>query len=85
MKTGIICYRYPLGSLRVMVADSDAVKDVMVTNAAYYVRPAALIRSFFPSVGPPRWPSGKASALRAEDPGLASCLRQDFFGVESYQ
>ena len=27
----------------------------------------------------------KASALRAEDPGFKSCLRRDFFGVESYQ
>ena len=34
---------------------------------------------------PPRWPSGKASASRAEDPGFESPLRRDFFGVESYQ
>ena len=34
---------------------------------------------------PPRWPSGKASASRAEDPGFESRLRRDFFGVESYQ
>ena len=27
----------------------------------------------------------KASASRAEDPGFESGLRQDFFGVESYQ
>ena len=27
----------------------------------------------------------KASASRAEDPGFESRLRQDFFGVESYQ
>ena len=27
----------------------------------------------------------KASASRAEDPGLESCLRTDFFGVESNQ
>ena len=27
----------------------------------------------------------KASASRAEDPRFESCLRQDFFGVESYQ
>ena len=32
----------------------------------------------------PRWPSGKASASRAEDPGFESRLRQDFFGVKSY-
>ena len=30
---------------------------------------------------PPRWPSGKASASRAEDPGCESCLRWDFFGA----
>ena len=35
--------------------------------------------------GPPRWPSGKASASRAEDPGFESRLRRDLFGVESYQ
>ena len=34
---------------------------------------------------PPRWPSGKASASRAGDPGFESRLRRDFFGVESYQ
>ena len=34
---------------------------------------------------PPRWPSGKASASRAEDPGFESRLRRDFFVVESYQ
>ena len=34
---------------------------------------------------PPRWPSGKASASRAKDPGFESRLRRDFFGVESYQ
>ena len=34
---------------------------------------------------PPRWPSGKASASRAEDPGFEARLRRDFFGVESYQ
>ena len=33
----------------------------------------------------PRWPRGKASASRAEDPGFESRLRRDFFGVESYQ
>ena len=27
----------------------------------------------------PRWPSGKASASRAEDPGFESRLRRDFF------
>ena len=35
--------------------------------------------------GPPRWPSGKASASRAEDPEFEFHLREDFFGVESYQ
>ena len=38
-----------------------------------------------PSERPPRWPSGKASASRVEDPGFESRLRRDFFGVESYQ
>ena len=30
--------------------------------------------------GPPRWPSGKASASRAEDPGFESRLRLIFSG-----
>ena len=34
---------------------------------------------------PPRWPSGKASASRAEDPGFESRLRRDISEVESYQ
>ena len=34
---------------------------------------------------PPRLPSGKASASRAEDPGFESRLRRDFWGVKSYQ
>ena len=32
------------------------------------------------SLSLPRWPSGKASASRAEDPGFESRLRRDFFG-----
>ena len=36
-------------------------------------------------IGPPRWPSGKVSASRAEDPGFESRLHRDFLGVESYQ
>ena len=32
------------------------------------------------SCGPLCWPSGKASAWRAEDPGFESRLRQDFLG-----
>ena len=43
------------------------------------------VGGLLPAVGPPRWPSGKASASRAEDPGFESRLRRDFFGVESYQ
>ena len=30
---------------------------------------------------PPRWPSGKVSASRAEGPGFKSRLRRDFFGL----
>ena len=39
----------------------------------------------YASLQPPRWPSGKASASRAEGPGFESRLLRDFFGVESYQ
>ena len=35
-------------------------------------------RPLFPR--PPRWPSGKASASRAEDPGFESRLRRNFSG-----
>ena len=38
-----------------------------------------------PPPRPPRWPCGKASASRAEGPGLESRMRRDFFWVESYQ
>ena len=37
-----------------------------------------------PGLRPTRWPSGKASASRAECPGFESRLKRDFFGVESY-
>ena len=33
----------------------------------------------------PHWPSGKASALKVEDPGFESRLSRDFFGVKSYR
>ena len=46
----------------------------------------SLSPSLSPSLSlPPRWPSGKASASRAEDPGFESRLRRDFSEVESYQ
>ena len=40
---------------------------------------------FLTEMQPPRWPSGKASASKAEDLKFESRLRRDFFGVESYQ
>ena len=43
------------------------------------------VSSSYSTKRPPRWPSGKASALRAKDHGFESRLRRDFFGVESYQ
>ena len=33
---------------------------------------------------PPRWPSGKASASRVEDPGFESRMRRDFFSGSSH-
>ena len=44
-----------------------------------------LVKEQISSRGPRRWPSGKASASRAEDPGFESHSRRDFFGVKSYQ
>ena len=32
-----------------------------------------------PTSLPPRWPSGRVSATRVEDPGFESRLRRDFF------
>ena len=37
-------------------------------------------KACLPSPRPPRWPSGKASSSRAEDPGFESRSRRDFFG-----
>ena len=37
-----------------------------------------------PFWGPPRWPSGKASASRAEDPGFESRLRLNFVSRSSH-
>ena len=57
-------------------------------NSLSQKRPMVRLLPFFavvPKDGPPRWPSGKASASRAEGPGFESRLRRDFFGVESYQ
>ena len=39
--------------------------------------------SLLTGFAPRRWPSGKASASRPEDPGFKSRLRWDFFGVKS--
>ena len=35
---------------------------------------------FLTALSPPRWPGGKASASRAEDPEFESRLRRDFLG-----
>ena len=51
--------------------------SVVINNKRRSV-PSLLLR-------PPRWPSGKACASRAEGPGFESRLRRDFPGVESYQ
>ena len=40
----------------------------------------AITPPLFPLREPPRWPSGKASASRAEYPGFESRLRRNFFG-----
>jgi hypothetical protein len=39
MKTSVIRYRHLLGSQRVLIAEADAVKDVMVTHVSHYPRP----------------------------------------------
>lgn len=51
MKTGIIRYRHILGNQRVMIADADAVKDVLVTHALHYPRPVFLFGFFNQVVG----------------------------------
>ena len=52
------------------------------THSVWYILVTLGCNPVYP---PPRWPSGKASALRAEDPGFESRLPRDFFGVKSYQ
>ena len=58
---------------------------VQVANLKRWVVAVYNVTLVFFQEGQPRWPSGKASASRAEDPGFESSLRRDFFGVESYQ
>ena len=68
-----------LGQSLVVVVCSGALSRVAVTEGWFSVR------NLFSLLKPPRWPSGKASASRAEGPGFESRLRRDLFGVESYQ
>ncbi|XP_070209618.1 cytochrome P450 4A4-like [Littorina saxatilis] len=51
MKAGIIRYRHVLGSQRVVVADADAIKDILVTNVEHYPRPVFLFSFFLRVVG----------------------------------
>ena len=50
-----------------------------------YSTPLSRWQNRLPTWRTPRWPSGKASASRAEDPEFESRLCRDFFGIESYQ
>ena len=49
-------------------------RDVLPSNSYFHLPVSAT-----GPVGPPRWPSGKASASRAAGPGFESRLRRDFF------
>ena len=62
----------------VQVLFISCLKGSLTDNEIIHGVPVSITR-------PPRWPSGKASTLRAEDPGFESRLRRDFFGVESYK
>ena len=42
--------------------------------------PCRTLDAYRPNERPARWPSGKAYASRAEDPGFESRLRRDFSG-----
>ena len=64
--------------------DMDRLKETVVEKGSEpWSTPR--FRDALSSFIPPRWPRGKASASRAEDPGFESRLRWDFFGVQSYQ
>ena len=64
-----------------MLAEFGIVKSLLISDLLLH----HLLFLRFQLYLPPRWPSGKASASRAEDLGFESRLRRDFFGVESYQ
>ena len=59
---------------------------VIVTTACTYLchscsaSPSTFMNLFLLLLRPPRWPSGKTSASRAEDPGFESRLNRDFSG-----
>ncbi|XP_076457274.1 uncharacterized protein LOC143291308 isoform X2 [Babylonia areolata] len=59
LKTGIVRYRSVFGRYRVMVADADAFKDVLVTNTKHYPRPSFIYRVF-------EMIAGKTSLLSTE-------------------
>ena len=66
---------------------SNAEEEEIKICHMFCVRSSYQMYFLFPAqfLGPPRWPSGKASTSRAEGPGFESRLRQDFFGVKSCQ
>lgn len=49
MKTGVIRYHHFLGSQRILIADADAMKHILVTNASNYLRPHFLVGYLFVS------------------------------------
>ena len=51
---------------------------INVRTQVYFIKSS--MQELLPWISPPRWPSGKASASRAEDPGFKSRLHRDFFG-----
>ncbi|XP_071088037.1 uncharacterized protein [Haliotis cracherodii] len=46
MKTSVIRYHHILGAQRLMVADADAMKHIMVTHSKNYVKPTFLFKLF---------------------------------------
>ena len=62
--------------------DSETEDNVLIENKAF---PQQRFSPVMKKVSCQSVGCGKASASRAENPEFESCLRRDFFGVESYQ
>ena len=92
---GVLLPRRPAGNnIHLHSGSASAARQMEDTNPTCTVAwwPSVVLcsgglteRSLLSPLQPPRWPSGKVSASRAEDPGFESRLCRDFSGTESYR